>query len=132
RGPGDVLILQAKGRRGTAAEPWSGIRQLLDGIGMAPGVSGASPEALAALSPIAPGLQARFPSASARSETVTSRTTALADLLGAVSDESPLLLVLDDATRIDAASVELIVGAVATRSRRIFLLSTLAADDPSA
>ena len=130
RSSDSAVILQTKGRRTGSADPWSGIRDLLEHVVRAPGVSGASPDALASLVPLVPGLRTRFPSLPVNEESASSRTMALAEVLGAVAEERPLLLVLDDISRIDAQSVDLLIGAVAAKPRRILLIAALGTDDP--
>ena len=132
RQSGDAVVCRVKGRRAGDPEPWAGLRELLDGLVSAPGAAGAGPDALAALAALAPALKARFLSLPPLRDAGTGAETALAEVLGAVVEEHRLLVLLDDITRIDAASFDVIVGAVARQSPRMLLLATAATDDPAA
>jgi DNA-binding SARP family transcriptional activator/tetratricopeptide (TPR) repeat protein len=128
----NTAVLQSKGRRGVIAEPWSGLGDLMERVATAPGVTGASPEALATLAALAPDLRNRFPAIPTPGASAPRPPTAFADVLGSVTEEVPILLVLDDITRIDTQSVALVVAAVAAKPRGIFLLATLGTDDAPA
>ncbi|HYL21282.1 MAG TPA: AAA family ATPase [Gemmatimonadales bacterium] len=99
-------------------EPWSGLRGLArGGVLEVPGVAGASPATLAALR----GDWAR----------VERPAPAFAEVLRAVAEEGPVMLVLDDATWCDAESL----GALGACARDLegtptFLLATVAAHPP--
>ncbi|HEY8257882.1 MAG TPA: AAA family ATPase [Gemmatimonadales bacterium] len=127
----EAVVLHAKGRRTEEAEQWSGIRQLLDGVEAAPGLTGASPAALATLSVWSPGLRTRFPSLPPAAQVPSDARSELAELIEAIADERPVLLVLDDLTRVDKASASLVIGACLRSPRRLLVVATVATDDPA-
>ena len=131
RRQGDAVLLYAKGRRAGEPEPWSGIRELLDGIVSAGGLAGANADALSALAAVAPALRVRFPFLTPREATANDQQAALADVLGAVADEHPVTIVLDDLTHLDAPSLRLIAGALANQIRHLLLIVTVATNDPA-
>jgi DNA-binding SARP family transcriptional activator len=125
-----AVVLHAKGRRTGEAETWSGLKELLGGIETAPGLMGASPAALAALATRVPALRTRHPTlpdASAESDT----GDALGEMLAAVTEECPVLIVADDLTRIDEATVDAVIRGSARPASRLLLVATVATDDPA-
>ncbi|MCU0620087.1 MAG: AAA family ATPase [Gemmatimonadales bacterium] len=84
--------------------PWGLLRAVLRaGLGTLPGARGAAPDALATLAGLAPG---SITSGAASELTDDGAVAAaLAALLGAVADERPLVLVVDDADAADARSL---------------------------
>lgn len=142
RQAGDGVVLSAKGRRMGGSDSWRCVGELLAGITSAGGVAGASPDALSAVGTVVPALAARFPGSTAHDSRFHSSTAqdaragadlgaALADVLTAVADERAIVLFLDDITRIDAPSLQMITGAVAAGVRRLLFIGTTATDDPA-
>ena len=73
-----------------------------------PGVATASPAALSAFAQRFPGWAERY--AGAAQGAALDLSLALADVIGATADERPLLLLLDDAHRLDASSLRMLPG----------------------
>lgn len=124
-GPCPPFLLGARGRRTAPPSPFAGLRALLGDIHLAPGVGGASPGALAAIARHAPALQARFPELSqAPGVDGEADRRALTEVLEAVGEERPLLVVLDDAGGLDPESVDLVARAAATLRAPAIVLAT--------
>ncbi len=106
--------------------PWSTLRFLLRaGLGGAPGLPGARPDALAALAALAPELAEKFAPRPARD--VADMAAALANVLSAVAAERAVALAIDDAQWADGASLAALASAVAElRGVRLVLLLTVA------
>jgi DNA-binding SARP family transcriptional activator len=82
---------------------WSGLAGLLaGGLAAAPGLAGAPPAALAALGALDPDLGARVPPNGG----VLEPSRAFAAAVRAVAEEQPVLLAIDDAQHLDAATAE--------------------------
>lgn len=128
--PGDAVICRIKGRRVGTPEQWAGLRDLLDTLASAPGVGGAGPDALATMAALAPALKTRFASLPPVAEGSGNRVAALAEVLGSVADDHPVLILLDDITRLDPDSFALMIAAAARQTRHLLLLATAATDDP--
>ncbi|HET7789459.1 MAG TPA: AAA family ATPase [Gemmatimonadales bacterium] len=89
---------------GDEAVPWAGLAALAGaGLGEAPGLAGASPEALAGIAARAPQWLERFPGV--RGASPLAPSPAFSEVLRAVSEERPVLLVADDAEYLDADSL---------------------------
>jgi DNA-binding SARP family transcriptional activator len=90
---------------GDAAEPLAGVVGLArGGLALARGIAGAPPEALAAFTAKAPEWAERFPGA--RGAAPLAPVPALTETLRTAADEQPLLLFLDDAHWLDAATLQ--------------------------
>jgi DNA-binding SARP family transcriptional activator len=99
----DATVAACRAVPSDAGTTWGGLAGLLaGGLAAAPGLAGAPPAALAALSALDPDLAARVPPAAAALE--PSRAFAAAVRAGA--EEQPVLLALDDAQHLDAATAE--------------------------
>lgn len=98
------------GARAVAADTeveWSGLLALAAGLVDAPGAATTPPEAVGALATLVPAWAERF----ARGPEPTYPGRAFRDLVRAVATERPVLLVLDDAERLDRESL-LALGAL--------------------
>ncbi|HEX6059502.1 MAG TPA: AAA family ATPase [Gemmatimonadaceae bacterium] len=121
-----AVVLRASGVAGDDAEGaadadgaigaprYATARALFAGLGDAPGSAGASPEALAECARLVPSLGRMFRHLPAPSGDEGALRDGLVQLLAAVADETPVLLLLDDAHCADAASLRLL-AAVAAR-----------------
>ncbi|MFL5520234.1 MAG: AAA family ATPase [Gemmatimonadales bacterium] len=90
--------------------PWSGLRSLLRaGLARLPGLPGASPDALAVLASLVPGVLPVAPRAPSDEGEVAA---ALQSVLRAVAEERPIVLTLDDAQWVDGASLRALHVAV--------------------
>ncbi|HMU62324.1 MAG TPA: AAA family ATPase, partial [Gemmatimonadales bacterium] len=92
-----------------------------------PGASGVTPAALATLQALDPSLVTGFggaPDPSTGTEALRRRTLALADLLLALLEESPLALLIDDVHWMDGESLQLLAGLRARLTGSAALLVT--------
>ena len=92
------------------------------------GASGVSPECARALVALNPSLSSQFPAASpdptASDEALRHRTVAIRELIGAVSDDLPLAVFIDDVQWADAASRRLLSGVLGTLDKSRVLMVT--------
>lgn len=96
----DATVASCRAVPADASVPWSGLSGLLTGgLDAAPGVAGAPPAALAALAILDPELAGRASEASG-----IEPPRAFAALVRATAAEQPVLLSLDDAHDLDAAT----------------------------
>jgi DNA-binding SARP family transcriptional activator len=99
----DATVAACRAVPSDAQTLWSGLSGLLaGGLATAPGLAGASPAALAALGRLDPDLAAR----SAPTAGVIEPSRAFAAAVRAAADELPVLLAIDDAQYLDAATAE--------------------------
>jgi DNA-binding SARP family transcriptional activator/tetratricopeptide (TPR) repeat protein len=125
-----AVVLHAKGRRTGEAEAWSVLKDLFSGVEATPGLMGASPAAIAALAIRVPALQTRFPALSdAAVEADTGN--AFGEILSAITEECPVLLVLDDLTRVDESTMDSVIRGSARQTSRLLFVATVATDDPT-
>ena len=107
---------------------WSTLRQLMrGGLAQAPGALGTDPVSLAVMASFAPSLAERVSATEPRD--VAHVAASLAAFLGALSEEQPALLVLDDAHLADGATLTALDGAVRALSRSAPVCLALSADD---
>lgn len=123
---GGALVLRARCIETDQDTRWSVLRMLARaGLVGAPGLSGASPDSLSALAALAPALGERFAPRDVRD--VAEMGAALGDVFGAVADERPLALLLDDAHWADGPSLAALGAALtAIAPARVLLLLTAA------
>jgi DNA-binding SARP family transcriptional activator len=134
----DATVASSRAVPADAAVTWSGLAGLLTGgLDTAPGLAGAPPAALAALSKLDPDLSAGVAGSADRLEP----PRAFAAVVRAAAAEQPVLLALDDAHDLDAATTAalpqlardfrdrpvLLVVSAATSGRRLDWLETLRA-----
>ena len=101
--------------------PWSTLRQLMrGGLLDAPGLTATDPTALRTLSGVVPRLADKFTPVDGVGHTDIG--DALAALVCAVSDETPLALVIDDVHRADEATLSALRGALSSIADRPILL----------
>ena len=119
-----ALVLGTAQPTGDPSVELADARALFIGLAEAPGVAGATPGALGAIGTLVPALAERYsgPPVSAPLH------QALADLLAAVADEQPVLLLLDDTHLMDPASQQLL-GHLVPRLRGRILLVAIGRDD---
>jgi DNA-binding SARP family transcriptional activator len=115
---------------GDSALPLSGMLGLArGGLAAAAGVAGATPDALAALAAQVPEWAERFPGAKAAAPLPV--TAALVHALRAAADDRPVLLFLDDAHRLDTASLVALGTLVRDLAAApVFLLLTAGTEAP--
>ena len=124
----DATVAVARAVAADQEKSWSAVAGLLSaGLAEAPGLAGAPPDSLAALGFLAPDLAARFRVAGSGPPVAE----ALRDVLVAAAAERPVLLALDDAHWIDAATLESLPALARDTARRpVLLLFGLARGSP--
>ncbi|HJR36252.1 MAG TPA: AAA family ATPase [Gemmatimonadales bacterium] len=105
-----ATVIEARAFAAERERPWAVIRPLLEALAGAPGFRAAPGAALASAAGIAPGIRELLP----RLEQApgTSPVEAVSRIIAEVAAERPLLLILDDVSAGDAASLEVIRGLV--------------------
>jgi DNA-binding SARP family transcriptional activator len=126
----DATVAATRAVPTDVATPWSALEGLLaSGLADAPGITGAPPEALAALAQIDPDLGGRFRSA----ESPMAPGDALGAALRAIAAERPALIALDDAQWLDGQTLAILPAlARDITSRPVLLLLGLARGSPDA
>ena len=112
-GGGEPLVIEERAFAAESGRPMWVVRQLLARIANASGLAGASPDAVAALAAASPAIRERFPRAASTVALPLEEAVRLG--LSAIADDTPVLLVLDDAPSADPASQE-ILGALLRRA----------------
>ncbi len=120
------VVLRARGREMLAAVPLGLASELVSCLSDAPGLAGASPEALGELRRLAPWIEARFTSLPHAIGTAGALHEAVAGVVAAVGEEGPVILFVDDAPDADAASRDLIAALARIAPPHTLLLLTSA------
>src|SRR5437762_2691873 len=115
----DAAVAAARAVAVDQRKDWSAVAGLLAaGLADAPGIAGAPPDALAALVGLAPDLAVRF----RHTDAALPVGEGVRDAVLAAAQERPVLLALDDAHWIDAATLESLPGLARDAARRPVLL----------
>jgi DNA-binding SARP family transcriptional activator/tetratricopeptide (TPR) repeat protein len=124
------LVLRARGYEAGRSVPWALARELLAPLKDAPGLLGASPGALAGLGRLVPAVRERLPLQPARAQDEWAAADAVAEVLGAVAAETPVVLFVDDLAVGDSDSQQLVL-ALARRLHgdRVLLLLAARTED---
>jgi DNA-binding SARP family transcriptional activator len=124
----DATVATARAVPADQQNEWSTVSGLLaGGLGDAPGLAGASPEALAGLAALDADVRARFRGAGPAAPA----GEALRAAVGAVAAERPLLIALDDVQWSDAATLESLPAlARDTAARPVLLLLGISRGSP--
>jgi predicted ATPase len=97
-----AVVASIRAVEGDLDNPWSGCLGLArSGLDAAPGVAATAPDSLAAFAQHIPDWADRFGSGSS----TTSLAVAFADVVGSITEEAPLALIIDDAHWIDRDSL---------------------------
>ena len=120
------LVLRARANESERDAPWTAARALLAGIVDAPGLLGATADALAELAILVPGVRATIPGLPSASADERALCEAVARVLADVASEVPVALFLDDVSSADLASQRLMLS-LAHRPPNAGLLLLLAA-----
>jgi len=105
-GPEPATVIEARAFVAERDQPWAVIRPLLEALAGAPGFRAASGAALASAAAIAPEIRELLPRLEQTPD--TSPLDAVNRIIAEVAAERPLLLIVDDVTEADAASLEVI------------------------
>lgn len=122
---GRILYLRAP--PGSRQIAYAFAAELARALVVLPGSSGVAPAALATLQALDPSLGSDFEGArdtTTGAEALRRRTLALSDLLLALSEESPLALLIDDVHWMDVESVQLLAGLCSRAARSATLIVT--------
>lgn len=101
RSDGSAFVLQSRAFHSEASRSGSAVRPLLDQLAAAPGLSAVPAETLGALGALSPAIRERFPAATPSGD---GRDAAIIRAVTDVAYETPLALLLDDATAADPDS----------------------------
>lgn len=118
-----ALVLHAAAT--PSREPASTARELLAGLRGAAGLSGAADTALGLVAELVPGIRDRFPRLPAAAGGGTATARAVADVLGDVAAEQPVLLAVDDFGEADAESARLLLELAAGVPPGVMLVLTV-------
>ncbi len=124
-----TTVVTVKGHQGEQDLAGSLASDLVRALADLPGAAGIAPGYVPALIALHPPLAARFPHAAAHTPGVDlthQRGVALAELLGAIADEQPIALLIDDLHWADSASRQMLVGAANRLGNARVLLVTAA------
>jgi DNA-binding SARP family transcriptional activator len=124
----DATVAACRAVPSDAGTPWSGLAGLLGGgLATAPGLAGAPPAALAALGALDPDLGARVPPASG----ALAPAAAFVAAVRAASEEQPVILAIDDAQHLDAATASVLPQLARDLSgRRVLIVLCVAVGAP--
>lgn len=112
---GGARVVSIAASEGDATAPWTALARVAQGLATLPGARGVAPESARLLVALHPALSSVFavtpagdsePGETGGDEAVRVRGLAVADLLGAVSDERAVALLLDDLHWWDARSLD--------------------------
>ncbi len=128
-------VVRARALPHDVSTPWSLLRALLrNGLANLPGVPAVQPDVLALLAWFSPALASRIPPRRPVDEGEVA--DAFANLLDAVTDEQPLVLLVDDGDCADAASLDALrvalVGAPGRPLALVLATAPLTAESPPA
>jgi len=123
---GDAWVCVAQGRGAAAAGPWSAARELLAGLGRAPGLGGAADWALAEAARLVPALRERFRALPPAGGDDAALPDALARVLADVAAEVPVLVAADDVGEADDESRRLLVALARRPPDGVMVLLTAA------
>jgi DNA-binding SARP family transcriptional activator len=116
-----AVVVQTRAVESDQDAPWSALRLLIRaGLATAPGLPAAPRSSLAALAELVPELAERFTPRPVRD--VSDMAAALADVLGAISEERPILIGLDDAHWADGPSLAALGTALGKLTKSSVLL----------
>ena len=128
-GDGVLTLTPPSGGRETAARL---AHAVFSGLALAPGLGAAAPAALATMIALVPKLGTRFP-ALAGAQDGLPLEDAVADVLTAVAEDRPVVLVVDDLELADDSALSLLTTAVRRARGRILIVAALGTDHhPSA
>lgn len=124
-----VRLIQVEARSNDASSPFALLNRVVEALADLPEASGMDPHAAKALIAVNSRLAERFPGIGGTplaTPTHAALGHALADLIGAVSEQQPLCLAVDDAQWGDLESTELLTAAFSSAGtgKAVYLIAT--------
>ncbi|HSK20414.1 MAG TPA: AAA family ATPase [Longimicrobiales bacterium] len=102
---GEAFVLRVRGEDPAAGRhAWTHGRRLLAGVQTAPGLSGAPDAALAEVAQLVPSLRERYPALPQPRGGDRELSAAITRVIADVASELPIIIFVDDATGVDAAT----------------------------
>ena len=121
--PESATVVESRAFAAEQERPWSVIRPLLATLADAPGFRAVPATALASAAEIAPEIRERMPQLPPPSPE-TSRADSVIRVITEIAAERPLLLIVDDASSADSASLEVLRGLVRRPPPHFLLILT--------
>lgn len=118
----ETLVLRARGDPAHRSELYVTARALFAALGEAPGSAGAPPEALSESARLIPQLGSQFKYLPVANGSEGALCIAMGQLLAAVSEETPVLILLDDAHAADDASWRLLTAVTSNLTGRVAMV----------
>jgi DNA-binding SARP family transcriptional activator/tetratricopeptide (TPR) repeat protein len=118
---GKHLVLESRAFAAEADRPFFTLRLILAQLAAAPGLAAASPDVIAALAAASPAIRERFPGAAAARLPLDE---AVVRGIAAVAEETPVLLLLDDAPVADRETQEVLAALIRRTPDRLLVLLT--------
>jgi DNA-binding SARP family transcriptional activator/tetratricopeptide (TPR) repeat protein len=123
------VVAHARPDAGSHGADPSVIGQLASDLAGAAGLAGAPASSLAVLAAFAPSLTERFPSLPSRPVSRDAIAAAFRDAVGAVADETPTILLVDDLAQADAPSRATLLHLAEHLPAGVLLLTTALAEE---
>ena len=123
-----VVLLQARATDRDRSRSLSTVSRMLAPLRDAIGLGGASERALAAVSLIVPTLHERFTQLPPHSGDLESLGDAVAEVVGVVAEETPVLVIVDDFDRADADTQRVILSVADRVPRSVIIVLTAATE----
>jgi DNA-binding SARP family transcriptional activator len=120
----EALVLRSRAFVAEQETEWAVARDLLAGLGDAPGLGGAPDDALAAVSELVPSIRSRFPRLPSMTGSTAQFHGAVHRVLSDVAAEVPLLLFVDDLPSADEETRLLLFGLARRLPGRCMVLAT--------
>ena len=117
------LLLQYHPGQGPAGD-YEVVAQLGASLAGASGVAGAPASSLAVLASLSPPMAARFPQTGTVQPSAAGAATALRDVLAAVAEETPTIVLVDDLSQLDEASRRTLLTLAESPPSGVLLLAT--------
>ncbi|MEO6055840.1 MAG: AAA family ATPase [Gemmatimonadales bacterium] len=128
-GGASSVLLATHGRRSAGAADQGALPHLLAPLAGAPGLGGTGRPALAALAELVPGIRERFPDLPPSPAASADLGEVIAEAVGAVADERPVILYLDDLGALDTASRSALTAALRVAGSGVLAIVTARSED---
>ncbi len=118
----EAFVMRVRGE--SASGDYSALAGLLEPIRMASGSAGAAPEALAEIARIVPSLTSRFHHLPAPAGTEAALHDAIGQVIAAIAEEQPVLLIVDHMDSADGPSRRAVAAVAPLLTGRVLMLLT--------